>query len=197
MPEPAPSLAAPLLAGTRTDDAGPIGRRIATVRAGIALVWAVALVAAVGDRIPTTASEVTVAAALLLSAYPLIDAVSSVVEASRSGRSAGVLWLNAAISAAAAAALTAATFAGDAGTTLLAFGAWATVSGALQLGVALHRRRLDDRQWPMIVSGGLSTVAGLSFAAASTQDAAHLAELAGYAALGAVLYLVWAARTRA
>ncbi len=49
----------------------------------------------------------------------------------------------------------------------------------------------------MIVSGGLSTVAGLSFVAAAGEHDAHLAMLAGYAALGAVLYLVWTTRARA
>lgn len=197
MSEPVPLLASPAFAGPSAVALGPIARRIATVRAVIALVWAVALVVAVGDRIPTTASDVTTLAALLLSAYPLIDAVSSFVEASsRTGRAAGVLRLNAAISTVAAIALAVATFAGDAGTTLVAFGAWAGVSGAIQLGVALHRRHAGDRQTPMIVSGALSTIAGIAFVAASAQDAAHLSNLAGYAALGALLYLLWAVRAR-
>lgn len=152
-------------------------------RAAVALLWAVALVVSVGDRIPTTSSDVTLAAALLLSAYPLIDAVASFVEAR---------WINGAISTLASAALAVATFAGDAGTTLLVFGVWAAASGAIQLGVALRRRE----GWPMIISGGLSTLAGLSFVAASAQDEANLAMLAGYAAVGAVLYLVATARSR-
>lgn len=151
-------------------------------RAALALLWAVALVLAVGDRVPTTASEVPVAAALLLSAYPLIDAVSSFIEAR---------WVNGALSTLAAAGLAVATFAGDAGAALLVFGAWAVVSGGLQLALALRRR--DG--WPMIISGGLSTLAGVSFLAASGQDDANLAMLAGYAAVGAVLYLVWAVRS--
>ena len=48
----------------------------------------------------------------------------------------------------------------------------------------------------MIVSGAISTVAGLSFVAGSSQEVAHLTNLAGYATLGAVLFLVWAARAR-
>lgn len=151
-------------------------------RAIVALLWAVALVLVVGDDIPTTASDVTVAAALLLSAYPLIDAVSSFIEAR---------WVNGAISTLAAAALAVATFGGDAGATLVVFGAWAVVSGAIQLAGALA-----PRQWPMIISGGLSTVAGLSFVAASAQDDARLSQLAGYATVGAVLYLVWTVRAR-
>ena len=46
----------------------------------------------------------------------------------------------------------------------------------------------------MIVSGGLSTLAGVSFIAASRNDKAQVAALAGYMAVGAVLYLIWARR---
>ncbi|MDO8188599.1 DUF308 domain-containing protein [Conexibacter sp. JD483] len=173
----------------------PIALRIAPVRAAIALVWAAALVLAVGDRVPTTASELPVAVALLLTAYPLIDAAASLVEArSRAGGSARVLLLNAGLGAAAAVGLALATFTGDAGAALVVFGAWASLSGAVQLGVALRRRRDGGRQWPLIVSGGLSTVVGLSFVAAAGKHDAQLAMLAGYAAFGAVLYLVWTVR---
>ncbi|MDA0179642.1 hypothetical protein OJ997_04990 [Solirubrobacter phytolaccae] len=154
---------------------------LTAIRAAAALLWAAALVIAVGDRIPTTASDVTVAAALVLSTYPLIDAVASFFQAR---------WVNGAISTTAAVALAVATFAGDAGAALIVFGAWAFVSGAIQLAGAL-----SPRQWPMIISGGVSTLAGLSFVAASGQDEANLAQLAGYMAVGAVLYLIWTART--
>jgi len=49
----------------------------------------------------------------------------------------------------------------------------------------------------MIVSGALSTIAGISFLAASGNDEAHLATLAGYMALGALLFLLWASRQSA
>jgi len=160
---------------------------LSVTRAVVALLWAVALLIAIGDRIPTTASEVPLAAAVLLSAYPLIDAVASFVEAR---------WINGAISALAAASLAVATLAGDAGTALVVFGSWAVVSGALQLTTALQRRRSGAPQWPMIVSGGISIVAGLGFASMAGQDAAHFANLAGYAVGGAVLYLISTARTR-
>ena len=109
---------------------------------------------------------------------------------------ARVLRINAAISALAVAAIGAAAFGSDAGATLAAFGAWAAVSGAVQLGVALHLRRKEGRQLPMIVSGGLSTIAGISFVASSGMEDAHLATLSGYMALGALLYLLWAHRSR-
>jgi uncharacterized membrane protein HdeD (DUF308 family) len=171
-------------------------RRIAIVRAVLALVWAAALVIAVGDEVPSTSSDVPIAAAALLASYPAIDVVASIAGALGTDASARVLRINAAISALAVAAIGAAAFGSDAGATLAAFGAWAAVSGAIQLGVAVHLRRTGGRQLPMIVSGGLSTIAGISFVASSGMDDAHLAAVGGYMSLGALLYLLWAHRSR-
>jgi hypothetical protein len=41
----------------------------------------------------------------------------------------------------------------------------------------------------MLISGGLSTLAGISFLSAAGMHDAHLAVLGGYMAVGAVLYL--------
>jgi uncharacterized membrane protein HdeD (DUF308 family) len=151
-------------------------------RAALALLWAAALVVAVGDRVPTTDADLPFAVAALLATYPLIDAVSSLLTDRRA---------NAAISAAAAVAIAVTAFGSDAGATLIAFGAWAAISGAIQLASALRPRRI-----PMLISGGLSTLAGISFLSAAGMDTAHLANLGGYMAFGAVLYLISAARGR-
>ena len=171
-------------------------RRIAIVRAVLALVWAAALVIAVGDEVPSTSSDVPIAAAALLASYPAIDVVASIAGALGTDASARVLRINAAISALAIVAIGATAFGADAGATLAAFGAWAAVSGAIQLAVALHRRRTEGRQLPMIVSGGLSTIAGIGFLATSGMDDANLASVGGYMALGALLYLLFAYRSR-
>jgi uncharacterized membrane protein HdeD (DUF308 family) len=168
-------------------------RRVSVVRALLALVWAAGLVAAIGDRVPTTHSDVPTAAGVLLATYPLIDVIASVIAAAGSGgRSAGVLRINAAISALAAAAITATAFGSDAGTVLVAFGAWAAVSGAIQFGRAIRDRRAEGRQVLMLFSGALSTIAGIKFLASSGMDDPRLASLSGYMALGAVLFLLWA-----
>jgi uncharacterized membrane protein HdeD (DUF308 family) len=180
-------------------DASPsrdVPQRIAIVRAVLGLVWAAALVIAVGDAVPSTDSDVPIAAAALLASYPAIDVIASIAAALGTDASARVLRINAAISALAIAAIAATAFGADAGATLAAFGAWAAVSGAIQFGVAVHRRRTEGRQLPMIVSGGLSTIAGISFLAASGKDDAQLAALGGYMALGALLYLLFAYRNR-
>lgn len=173
-----------------------VPRRIAIARAVLALVWAAALVIAVGDRVPSTDSDVPITAAALLASYPAIDVLASIAAALGADAAGRVLRINAAISALAIVAIGATAFGADAGATLAAFGAWAAVSGAIQLAVALHRRRTEGRQLPMIVSGGLSTIAGLGFLATSGMDDANLASLGGYMALGALLYLLWAHRSR-
>src|SRR5919106_4020426 len=171
-------------------------QRVANVRAVLALVWAAALVIAVGDHVPSTDSDVPIAAAALLASYPAIDVIASIAATLGTGASGRELRINAAISALAVAAIAATAFGADAGSTLVAFGSWAAVSGAIQFGVAVHRRRASGRQLPMIVSGGLSTIAGVSFIASSGMHDANLAIVGGYMALGAVLYLLWAHRSR-
>jgi hypothetical protein len=188
-----------LAANRAAPDAPPsrdVPQRIAVVRAVLALGWAAALVIAVGDHVPSTSSDVPIAAAALLASYPAIDVVASLAAALHTDASGRVLVINAALSALAVAAIGATAFGADAGATLAAFGAWAAVSGAIQFGVAVHRRRAGSRQLPMIVSGGLSTIAGIGFLAASGMDDAQLATVGGYMALGALLYLLWAQRSR-
>ncbi|HEY0277881.1 MAG TPA: hypothetical protein VGC32_06400 [Solirubrobacterales bacterium] len=169
-----------------------VPQRVALVRAAFALLWAAVLALAVGDKVPTTASDVPAGIALLLASYPLIDVVASVV-GSRFGETR-VLRANAAVSSLAVVALAVTAFGSDAGAALAAFGAWAAASGLILLGIAIHRRRTEGRQLPLILSGGLSTIAGVSFLAASGNEKAHLGMLAGYMALGAVLYIVSAVR---
>ena len=192
-------MSASLAANRASPDASPsrdVPQGLAIVRAVLALVWAAALVIAVGDDVPSTSSDVPIAAAALLASYPAIDVVASIAATLGTDASRRVLRINAAIGALAVAAIAATAFGADAGATLAAFGSWAAVSGAIQFGVAVHRRRAGDRQLPMIVSGGLSTIAGVSFLAASGMDDAHLVTVGGYMALGALLYLLWAHRSR-
>jgi uncharacterized membrane protein HdeD (DUF308 family) len=166
------------------------------VRAFVALLWAAALVIAVGGKMPSTHSDLSVGVAAFLASYPLIDVVASLIGAASAPDSARVLRLNAGVSALAAVAIGIAAFASTAGATLVAFGLWASVSGAILLARAIHRRRTEGRQLPMIVSGGLSTIAGITFIAASGMDEAKLTTIGGYMAFGALLYLLWARRAQ-
>jgi uncharacterized membrane protein HdeD (DUF308 family) len=162
----------------------------------LALAWAAAVIIAVGGDVPTTASDLAPGVAVLLASYPLIDVAATIAEARYDATSPNILRVNAAISTAAVVAIAVTGFASDAGATMASFGAWATISGAIQFGVAVRRRESRRGQLPMIVSGGLSTVAGLSFIAQAAGSDAHLTYIGGYMALGALLYLLSALRRR-
>jgi hypothetical protein len=165
-------------------------RLIANVRAVIALAWAAALIIAIGGNEPAKTADISAGVAALIASYPLIDVVASIAGASFERSSRNVLWINAAISTAAAIAIAVTAFGSDARATMISFGAWAAVSGAILLGTAIHRRRSTGGQLPLILSGGLSSIAGLGFIAISGSHNAHLANLAGYMAFGAVFYLL-------
>jgi uncharacterized membrane protein HdeD (DUF308 family) len=168
-------------------------RRIAQLRAVVALLWAAAVAIAAGG----TGSDLPAGVAALVAAYPLIDVVASLREAALGGDRVRLLQINAAISLLAAIGLAVVAFGSDAGAVLAVFGAWAAVSGALQLTSAIQRRRQGSRELPMLASGAISTVAGLAFIASSGKDDPSVVNLAGYAAFGALLYLLWARRARA
>ncbi|MFD5541416.1 hypothetical protein ACFWIJ_27240 [Streptomyces sp. NPDC127079] len=176
---------------TSTVSAEPVGavpalRRLYVVRFVFALAWA-ALLWAQG-------SELTLAARLLLFLYPAFDVAAAVVDA-RSARAAGPvkgLYVNMAVSALAAVGVAVAGASGVAGV-LGVWGAWAVVSGLVQLLVGVARRPMGG-QWAMILSGGISVLAGASFIRSATQDAPSLTALAGYATLGGTFFLVSAIR---
>jgi hypothetical protein len=173
-----------------------VPQRIVVVRAVLALVWAAALVIVVGDEVPSTSSDVPIAAAALLASYPAIDVVASIAAALSTDAPGRLLRINAALSALAVAAIGTAAFGADAGAALAAFGAWAAVSGAIQLALAIGFHRARGRQLPLIVSGGLSTIVGIAFIAVSGKDHVHLTIVAGYMALGALWFLLSALRIR-
>lgn len=163
-------------------------RRLYLVRFGFAVVWAVLLFV-------TSKSLGRVSIALLV-LYPLFDVVAAVVDA-RSSRAAGPLrWLyvNIVISLLAAAGLAVAAASGVPAV-LTVWGAWAIVSGLVQLFVGVSRRGMGG-QWPMILSGSISVLAGSSFIVMASAPDPTLASLAGYAAIGGIFFLVSALRLR-
>ena len=167
-------------------------RRIAILRAAVALVWAGAFVIAAGNA----DTELAAGLALLVTAYPVIDVVASLAEAAQGGQAANRLRINAALSSIAVAGLAIAAFGSEVSAVLAVFGSWAVVSGLIQLFNAIQRRRQGSREVPMLISGGLSAIAGAGIIASSSVDDPSLTGLAGYATLGAVLFLVWAFRSR-
>jgi uncharacterized membrane protein HdeD (DUF308 family) len=160
----------------------PTLRRLYFVRFAFALVWAALLFA--------TASSLGPVSVALLVLYPLFDVVAAVIDARTS--KAATLYANVVISLLAAAGVAVAAASGIPGV-LRVWGIWAIVAGAVQLVAGVARRGLGG-QWAMILSGGISVLAGASFVFQSTKDGASLAALAGYATLGGVFFLVSALR---
>jgi uncharacterized membrane protein HdeD (DUF308 family) len=161
-------------------------RRLYFVRFAFAIVWAILLF--------TTKSDLGPLAVTLVVVYPLFDVAAAVVDArsSQGSRSTRGLYVNIAISLIATVSLAVAAGSGVPAV-LRAWGAWAIVAGLIQLVVAIGRRAMGG-QWPMILSGGLSMLAGGSFIGAASADKPMLTSIAGYAVLGGIFFLVSAIR---
>jgi uncharacterized membrane protein HdeD (DUF308 family) len=161
-------------------------RRLYFVRFGFAIAWAVLLF--------VTRSDLNPASVALLVLYPAFDVAAAVVDV-RSSPATGPareLYVNIAISLLAAIGIAIACGSGVPAV-LRVWGAWAIVSGLVQLIVGVARRTMGG-QWPMILSGGISVLAGAGFIMAAGRDDPSLANLAGYAVLGGIFFLVSALR---
>ena len=77
---------------------------------------------------------------------------------------------------------------------LIVFGAWAILTGAIQLLLALRRKKQYGGQWPMIISGAQSMLGGSSFIILAHKPNMGINSLAGYAAFGAFYFLLSAIR---
>ncbi|HEY3562348.1 MAG TPA: hypothetical protein VGL05_33005, partial [Kribbella sp.] len=73
------------------------------------------------------------------------------------------------------------------------WGVWAITAGIVQLFVAILRYRLGG-QWAMILSGGISVLAGGNFLLSAGKPDPSLTTVAGYAILGGIFFLVSAVR---
>jgi uncharacterized membrane protein HdeD (DUF308 family) len=76
---------------------------------------------------------------------------------------------------------------------LRVWGAWAITAGIVQLIIAILRYRLGG-QWAMILSGGISVIAGSSFILMAGGPNATLTGIGGYAILGGIFFLASAIR---
>ncbi|MFD4787142.1 hypothetical protein ACFWN1_08730 [Streptomyces sp. NPDC058459] len=164
-------------------------RRLYFLRFAFASVWAVLMFA--------TAHTLSPLSATLLVIYPLFDVACAAVDTRYAKASQGPvrgLYANIALSTLTTAGLAAAAASGIPAV-LRVWGAWAISAGAVQLIVgALRRRRGMAGQWPMILSGAISTLAGTSFIAQAAKTDAFLGSPAAYAFLGGVFFLVSALR---
>jgi uncharacterized membrane protein HdeD (DUF308 family) len=166
-------------------------RTLYFVRAAFSVVW-VALVFVLASTV-TTSAKPSIAAVVLLTIYPLWDAAATIfdIRATPSATTHVPQYLNIAFGVLAAVGVLISTLT-SLTPALIVFGAWASVSGAVQLFLGLRRRKPIGGQWPMIISGGLSVLAGISFILTSGAPKTGLTTLAGYSAFGAFWYLVGA-----
>lgn len=155
-------------------------------RFGFAVVWAVLTMA--------IAKTINPAAAVLLVIYPLFDVAAAVIDFRTAGsaRPKSPLYVNMVLSLLATVGLAVAAASGIPAV-LRVWGAWAITAGIVQLVVAILRYRLGG-QWPMILSGGISVLAGGSFVLMAGKPDPSLTSIAGYAILGGIFFLSSAIR---
>lgn len=161
-------------------------RNLYAARFVFALAWAALLAA--------SSSGLTALSVTLLVVYPLFDLGAAAYDVRSSGDSSPrrALRVNMALSLLAAVGLAVAVASGVPDV-LRVWGAWAVTAGAVQLVVAVRRYRLGG-QWPMILSGGISALAGASFIVLASGDDPSLAGLAGYATVGGIFFAASAIR---
>jgi uncharacterized membrane protein HdeD (DUF308 family) len=154
------------------------------LRAAFSVAWVVAAFA-------VAPSSRAIAGALLV-LYPAWDAAANFVDALRSGGLAQnrTQALNVVVSLATTIAVIVA-LQTSMNWVLGVFGAWAILSGLLQLGTAIRRWKSFGAQWAMVLSGGQSALAGGFFIFQATMPAVpSIANVAGYAGVGALYFLV-------
>jgi uncharacterized membrane protein HdeD (DUF308 family) len=158
-------------------------RKLYFIRAAFSFAW-VALAFTVAKGSPALASG-------LLVVYPAWDALANLLDARMSGgaRANPTQVLNAWMSGLVTVAVIV-SLALQMQVILVIFGAWAIVAGLLQLATAIRRRKVDRGQWVMMLSGAQSALAGAFFIAQQGSAAPVVQTLAGYAAVGAVYFLI-------
>lgn len=162
-------------------------RTLYFVRAGFSILWVIVMATA-------GKTDVTLAQVLFI-LYPAWDAMATWfdIKANAPSTSKTPQFINLAISIGTTVAVALALREGVP-TALMVFGAWAIITGIIQLILGLKRRKALGGQWPMIISGGQSTIAGISFIALAHTPAMGIDSLAGYAAFGAFYFILSAVR---
>lgn len=162
-------------------------RRLYFIRTTFSVVWVILI-----SLFAKTSLGIAIA---LLIIYPAWDVVGTILDirANRNSISKTPQYVNAVISGLTTLAVGLALQKGVP-EALIVFGIWAAGTGLIQLILGLRRRKLLGGQWPMIISGGQSVIAGISFIVMAHAPTMGVINLAGYAAFGAFYYLLAAIR---
>ncbi|GAA1119444.1 MULTISPECIES: hypothetical protein [Streptomyces violaceusniger group] len=176
---------------TATTTPTPSGlRSLYLIRIAFSLIW-VALLFTTSASLVAKDKPSAISAVLLI-VYPLWDVIATLLERRMAGTGSAtnrVSSINMALGLATTIGMITAVFS-TIGRALLVFGIWALAAGAVQLIVAVRRRRAVGAQWPMVISGGQSVLAGATIAATSASATSGLSTVAGYSAFGAFWFLV-------
>ena len=161
-------------------------RKLYFTRFGFAILWAIV--------IGVSASTLNPLSAVLFVIYPVFDLAAAVIDfrASRRIKPTPALYVNMGLSLLTAIGLAVAVTTGTSAV-LTIWGAWAITAGIVQLIVALTRRGLGG-QVPMILSGGISVLAGAGFLFQGRAANPSVTGIAGYAVLGGIFFLISAIR---
>jgi hypothetical protein len=161
-------------------------RNLYYVRFGFAIVWAILLM--------VIAKSINPGAVALIIIYPLFDVGAAIVDhrSSGSSRPKAPLYLNMALSLLTAIGLAVVVGSGIPNV-LRVWGGWAITAGIVQLIVAILRWRIGG-QLAMILSGGISVLAGTAFVLMAGGPNAALTGVGGYAILGGIFFLISAIR---
>lgn len=156
-------------------------------RAGFSIIWVILVTALAKDN--------TAIATVLFIVYPAWDALATYfdIQANPPAANKTPQYVNIVISIATTLGVTLALQKGIP-QALIVFGAWAILTGLIQLILGLRRRKQLGGQWPMIISGAQSMLAGGAFIAMAHQPNQGITTLAGYAAFGAFYFLITAFR---
>ena len=161
-------------------------RNLYFVRFGFAIVWAILLM--------VIGKSINPGAVALIIVYPLFDVAAAISDyrSSGSSRPKAPLYINMALSLLTAIGLAVAVGSGIPNV-LRVWGGWAITAGIVQLIVAILRWRVGG-QLAMILSGGISVLAGTAFLLMAGGANATLTGIGGYAILGGIFFLISAIR---
>jgi uncharacterized membrane protein HdeD (DUF308 family) len=157
------------------------------IRAGFSILWVI--------LVALFAKTNTAIATILFVIYPAWDAIATYfdIQAQPPAANKTPQYVNGIISVATTISVVIALEKGIP-EALMVFGVWAIATGLIQLVLGLRRRKQMGGQWPMIISGGQSMLAGASFIVMANQPNQGITTLIGYAAFGAFYFLLAAFR---
>lgn len=162
-------------------------RKLYITRVAFSLIW-IALVTTVAK------TNVTVATILFI-IYPAWDVVATFfdIKANPPAVNKGPQYVNIGIGVLTTIAVII-TLQSGIPAALMVFGVWAFLTGLIQLVLGIRRRKYFEGQWPMIISGAQSMLAGGFIISTAHNPNQGVASLAGYSAFGAFYFALAAFR---